>query len=321
VRSRAAKTEHSIVKARALLVVLLAAVVVAPGGTPPLTHASANWPCGKLPLASTSYSHVLWIWMENHSYEEIIGSAEAPYINSLAAQCGLAINYHNISHPSLPNYIAATSGLALGALSRFRSDCSPGRGCSTAAPSIFGQLASWKAYEESMPGRCDRSDAGDYAVRHDPPPYYTALGTCARNDVGYGQLARDLSRRQLPAFSFLTPNLIDDMHDGTIAQGDGWLRKSLPPILRSRDYRSGKLVVIVTWDEGEGGASERCARNTHDAGCHVATIVVSPSTRPGTRSATLLNHYSLLGSTERLLGVSPLAEAAAAHSMLAAFNL
>jgi hypothetical protein len=309
------------VKARALVVVLLAAVVVAPGGTPPLTHASANWPCGRLALASTSYSHVLWIWMENHSYEEIIGSAEAPYINSLAAQCGLASNYHNIGHPSLPNYIAATSGLPLGALSRFRSDCSPGRGCSTGAPSIFGQLASWKAYEESMPGRCDRSDGGAYAVRHDPPPYYTALGTCARNDVGYAQLARDLSRRQLPAFSFITPNVIDDMHDGTIAQGDGWLRSKLPPILRSSEYRGGKLVVFLTWDEGEGGASDSCASNARDAGCHVATVVVSASTRPGTRSATLLNHYSLLASTERLLGVSPLAEAARSRSMLAAFNL
>jgi phosphatidylinositol-3-phosphatase len=321
VRLRAAKTEHTIVKARALLVALLVLVVVAPGGTPPLTHASANWPCGKLPLASTSYSHVIWIWMENHSYDEIIGSAEAPYINSLAAQCGLATNYHSISHPSLPNYIAATSGLPLAGLARFRSDCNPAPGCSTAAPSIFGQLGSWKAYEESMPGRCDRSNAGDYAVRHDPPPYYTALSACARNDVGYGQLARDLARHELPAFSFLTPNLIDDMHDGTIPQGDGWLRKNLPPILRSREYRGGKLVVIVTWDEGEGGASERCATGAHDAGCHVATIVVSPSTRPGTRSATLFNHYSLLGSTERLLGVSPLAEAAAAHSMLPAFNL
>src|SRR6202035_4095598 len=106
-RLRAARTEHSIVKARALLVVLLLAVVVAPGGTPPLTKASANRPCGKLPLSSTAYKHVVWIWMENHSYEEIIGSAEAPYINSLAAQCGLATNYHNVSHPSLPNYIAA----------------------------------------------------------------------------------------------------------------------------------------------------------------------------------------------------------------------
>jgi hypothetical protein len=309
------------VKARALLAILLLAVIVAPGGRPPLTHASANWPCGRLAPSAPRYKHVIWIWMENHSYGEIIGSAEAPYINSLAGQCGLATNYHNVSHPSLPNYIAATSGLPAAGLTRFGSDCSPSPSCATPAKSLFGQLTSWKAYEESMPHRCDHKDAGEYAVRHDPPAYYPALTTCARNDVPYGQLARDLARRRLPAFSFVTPNLTDDMHDGTIAQGDDWLRTRLPLILDSTAYRSGTLVVAITWDEGQGGGSNNCAANTHDVGCHVAAIVVSPSTPPGTRSGQLFNHYSLLGSTERLLGVAPLGQAGAASSMIPAFDL
>ncbi|TMM18919.1 MAG: hypothetical protein E6F96_04430 [Actinobacteria bacterium] len=311
----------SLVTARALLAVLLAASVMGLGGQPPLTRASANRPCGRLALSATRYSHVIWIWMENHSYGEIIGSAEAPYINSLAAQCGLATNYHNISHPSLPNYIAATSGLPPAELARFRSDCSPSTGCATQARSVFDQLASWKAYEESMAGRCNRRDAGEYAVRHDPPAYYPALSTCARNDVGLGQLSRDLTHGGLAAFSFITPDLTHDMHDGTIAQGDRWLRSKLPLILGSSAYRRGTLVVVITWDEGEGGSSDDCATNTRDVGCHVATIVVSPSTRPGTRSAKLFNHYSLLGSTERLLGTGPLGAAASAASMIAAFNL
>jgi hypothetical protein len=312
-------------KARALLAVLLAAillaVILAPGGRPPLTHADAGRPCGHLALASTHYSHVLWIWMENHSYGEIIGAADAPYINSLARQCGLATNYHNIAHPSLPNYIAATSGLAPARLGAFASDCSPAPGCETAAPSIFSELPSWKAYEESMPRRCARADSGNYAVRHDPPPYYATLARCGQRDVGFGQLARDLARGALPAFSFVTPNLIDDMHDGTVAQGDAWLRANLPVLLRSSAYRAGTLVVIVTWDEGEGGSASTCAGNTRDVGCHVATIVVSPSTREGTRSPAPFSHYSLLSSSERLLGLPQLGEAAVAHSMLGAFNL
>jgi arylsulfatase A-like enzyme len=83
----------------------------------------------------------------------------------------------------------------------------------------------------------------------------------------------------------------------------------------------GTTVVIIAWDEGEGGTSSNCAANTRDAGCHVAAIVVSPSTAPGTRSSTLFNHYSLLATTERLLGVPLLGQARAAASMLAAFNL
>jgi len=261
--------------------------------------------------------------MENHSYGDIIGNtAQAPYINSLAGQCGLATNYHNVSHPSLPNYIALTSGLSGRQLKPFDPDCSPSKKCSTSAPSIFGQGETWKAYEESMPGNCAAANSGEYAVRHDPPPYYSALTGCSTFDVPYAQLATDLANNALPAFSFITPNLIDDMHDGTIAQGDAWLSANLPTILNSSEYTSGSTAVIVTWDEGAGGKTgEDCSANTTDTSCLVATIVVSPSTPVGSRSATLFNHYSLLGTTEGLLGLPALGAASSAPTMTSAFNL
>jgi hypothetical protein len=278
-------------------------------------------PCGTLALSSVHYTHVVWIWMENHSEEEIIGSGEAPYINALASACGLASNYHNISHPSLPNYIGATSGLALASLAHFGSDCNPKRKCSTPAASVFSQVTSWRAYEESMPKNCDRHNKHEYAARHNPPPYYSSLAACAANDVPHTQLANDLSQGTLPAFSFITPDLIDDMHDGSVAQGDSWLSANLPAILQSSAYRAGNVAVFVTWDEGEGGSSNDCASNASDVGCHVATIVVSPSTTAGTNSSTLFSHYSLLRSTEQLLGVPALGEAGSAPSMLSTFNL
>jgi phospholipase C len=305
----------------ALVGVLLVAVIAAIGADGAASASAATGPCGTLPLSSTHYTHVIWVWMENHSYETIIGSPEAPYINTLAGECGLATNYHSVDHPSLPNYIGGTAGLSFEALSKFTPDCSPSHKCSTSAPSIFSQVPSWKAYEESMPTNCDRKNAGEYAVRHNPPPYYTTLAECATKDVPYPQLASDLAGGTLPAFSFVTPNLIDDMHDGTIAQGNAWLQANLPTILSSSEYQSGTVALVVTWDEGEGGTANACATNTTDIGCHVATIVVSPSTAPGTRSSTLFNHYSLLGSTEQLLGVGPLGEALTANSMLTAFNL
>ena len=142
----------------------------------PQAHA-ATGPCGTLSLSSTHYQHVIWVWMENHSYDTIIGSSQAPYINGLATSCGLATNYHDISHPSLPNYIAGTSGLGLADIQQFTSDCNPSKRCSTSAPSIFSQTPSWKAYEESMPSNCFRRNSGEYAVRHKPPavlhhPFY-----------------------------------------------------------------------------------------------------------------------------------------------------
>src|SRR5262245_32234574 len=281
---------------------------------------SASGPCGALATAP-AYTHVIWVWMENHSYDTIIGSSQAPYINSLATECGLATNYHNISHPSLPNYIAATSGVGYAAIKTFKSDCSPSKHCSTPAPSIFGQGETWKAYQESMPSNCFPGNSGEYAVRHNPPPYYSTLNGCSTFDVPYTQLASDLASNTLPAFSFITPNVISDMHDGTIAQGDSWLASNLPTIFNSPEYQSGSTAVFLTWDEGEGGKATQCAANTTDVGCHVATIVISPSTQPGTTSSTLFNHYSLLGTTEQLLGLPQLGLASSFPTLTSAFGL
>ena len=296
------------------------AVTAATASSASAIRAQAASPCGTVSQAP-HYTHVIWVWMENHSYNTIIGSSQAPYINSLASECGLATNYHNITHPSLPNYVAATSGLGYAGIQQFVPDCDPSSACDTSAPSIFGQGKTWKAYEESMPSNCFRTNSGEYAVRHNPPPYYTSLKTCGSFDVPYTQLATDLAHGTLPSFSFITPNLIDDMHDGTIAQGNTWLSNNLPKIFSSSEYKSGSTAVFITWDEGEGGTATQCATNTTDVGCHVATIVISPSTKPGTKSGTLFNHYSLLGTAEQLLGLPKLGMAKSAASMVTAFNL
>jgi len=284
--------------------------------------AASTGPCGIQAKAPAHYKHVIWVWMENHSYSTIIGASAAPYINSLASQCGLATNYHNITHLSLANYVGATSGLSLQGVQEFTGDCNPSLTCDTTSASLFGQAKKWRAYEEGMPSSCDTSSSGEYAVRHNPPLYFTTLKkACPGSDVAYTKLASDLAANTLPAFAFVTPNLIDDMHDGTIAQGDSWLSTNIPTILNSSAYKSGSVVVFITWDEGEGGSSNDCATNTTDIGCHVATLVVSPSTKAGTSSASLFSHYSLLRTTEELLGLPLLGQAKTANSMKLAFNL
>ena len=179
---------------------------------------SASRPCGTQ-TKPARYRHVIWIWMENHSSSAIVGSSQAPYFNTLAKGCGLATNYHNITHPSLPNYIAATSGLSYSALHGFLPDCGPSVSCDTSAKSIFGQGETWKSYEESMPSSRDHSNSGNYAVRHNPAVYYTTMHGCSGDDVSYSHLATDLAHNQLPAFSFITPNLIDDMRRRPISAG------------------------------------------------------------------------------------------------------
>ncbi len=295
-----------------LLAALIAAAIAASGSS----AAPRTGACGWMKKPPLHYRHVIWIWMENHPFPSIVGSPDAPYINKIAAGCGLATGYQAIAHPSLPNYIAATSGSTQG----ITSDCTPDA-CPTNAPSLFGQLQSagktWRGYAESMPSNCSESDQGKYFARHNPAVYYESVSTiCAAWDVPLGSLGGGafltaLHANRLPAFSFVAPNACNDMHDCPVSAGDTWLKKWLPAILASKSYRSGGTALFVTWDEGS------------DSDNRVPTIVVSPSTRPRTRSALPFDHYSLLKTTEQLLGLGYLGQAgdAATVSMRRAFHL
>jgi hypothetical protein len=157
----------------------------------------------------------------------------------------------------------------------------------------------------ALPANCDPLDAGLYAVRHNPAAYYTNLSDCSSLDVPLAS-PPDLSAK----FTFVTPNLIDDMHDGTVQQGDTWLSTFLPSVLSSSQYQAGRTAVYITWDENDGSG-----------GNQVATLVIAPSVKPGTQSATVFNHYSLLRTSEEQLGLGLLANAATATSMRSAFGI
>jgi phosphatidylinositol-3-phosphatase len=255
---------------------------------------------------------VIWIFMENHSYSQIVSSRSAPYIGSLARGCGLATNYRAVAHPSLPNYVAATSGGTWGI-----ADDDPPPSHRLAVRSIFQQARTAASYEESMPSSCAQASSGDYAVKHNPEAYFTPIrARCNANNVplgtaSSGALLTALATGSLPAFSFVTPNVCNDMHDCPVETGDGWLKTWVPKITAGRDYLAGKTVLFVTWDENDGSRGNR-----------VATIVVSPYTAPGTRSGSPFSHYSLLRTTEELLGIRRhLGQAARAASMRSAFGL
>jgi hypothetical protein len=265
--------------------------------------AAVGDPCGQSHSVSTRPSRVVWVVMENKGYSQIIGSSDAPYINRLARSCGLATQFTAEAHPSLPNYIAMTSGSTHGVT----DDAGPSEH-QLSGSSVFSQVGgSWRALMDSMPRRCSRADSGRYAVRHNPPLYYAGLqAQCAARDVPLTN-PPDLSAR----FTFVAPDLCHDMHDCSVGTGDRWLAQWVPRILRRPEYRSGSLALFITWDEDDGSDNQ-----------HIPTLVVSSRTRRGTRSATPFNHYSLLRTAEEILGVPDLlGSAAQATSMRRAFNL
>jgi hypothetical protein len=240
--------------------------------------------------------------MENHGYSQVVGSgAGAPYINnSLIPKGTIADNFFAIEHPSLPNYIDLTAGQNGG----LTATCSPGSGCTANVPNIFKDRLeaggkTWKAYGESMPSNCATADSGQYAVRHNPPPYFSNLqgADCNAHSVPYTQLTSDFSSTTTtPSFSFVTPNVCNDMHDCSVAAGDTWLSQNMPTILNSPAFKTQKSLLVVLWDEDDSS----CCNN------RVAAIFQGPQVKVGYHSTAAYNHYSLLRTLEVSLGLSPL---------------
>ena len=240
---------------------------------------------------------------ENHSTGEVF-PAGMPYLWHLAQRYGYASDYTAITHPSLPNYLAIFSGSAF----NDPPDCGPGPGCAYPAPSVFGQALALgktaRSYEESMPQPCDHADSGEYAVRHNPWAYVPGeAAECRADDVAAGTPSRgalvsDVRAGALPTVGLITPNLINDAHDGTLAQADAWLRRWMPVLMSGPDWRRGRLAIAVTFDEGDGAND-------------VPFVLIAPGA-PGAVTGRPADHYALTRLIDQIIGARPLRRAAGA---------
>ena len=250
--------------------------------------------------------------MENHTAGSVFGASVAPFENRLKDQCGSSSTYQSVGSPSLPNYLGATSGETSGI-----TDDAPPADHPLVSDNLFRQARvaglSSRSYQEAMASPCQLASAGRYAVKHNPAAYYVGeqdRAACLRDDVALGDpangaFADDLAHDALAAFSFVTPDLCHDTHDCPVADGDQWLAQWLPSLLDSTAYRSGTTIVFIVWDEPTP----------------MPLLVVGPSVSPGVTTDEPFNHYSLLPTTEELLGLPLIGQAANATSMRTAFGL
>src|SRR3954453_8071598 len=237
------------------IVVLLTCVTLVAGawggatpraGGPDRTAAPATTAATPLCGAATTaaVAHVILIMMENTSAAR---ANALPYVTRLRHHCGVATDYHAVTHPSLGNYIALTSGAIPRAIRG--SDCSPSATCHSRHLSIFGQLAGrWRVYAQSTPSPCYTGTTSLYAVRHTAAPYYPAIRpACTRQQVRLRNLRHALAAGPLPRFSLVVPNVVDDMHNGCASCGNAFLKTWIRRIHQAPQYQDGSTVVFVTW--------------------------------------------------------------------------
>jgi acid phosphatase len=238
-------------------------------------------------------AHTVVVVMENHSYGEVVGSPRAPYINQLAGEGASFTDSRAVSHPSEPNYLALFSGSTQGITS---DSCPNTFDTPNLAAGLIAAHESFAGYVESLPaGGASVCSTGLYARKHVPWADFSNVPA---------SVTRSFSRFPvhnyglLPAVSFVIPNLCADMHDCSVATGDGWLRRNLGGYVAwARRHAS---LLILTWDENDGSA-----------GNQVPTIFVGQQVRRGS-FATPITDYSVLHTIESLYRLPPDAHAASA---------
>lgn len=264
-----------------------------------------------------SFTHVLIVVEENHSYSSVIGNSSMPYLNGLAAANGLATQYYADAHPSLPNYFELTVGEGT-SITGVEGDAFSGVVTQdNVVRALTAAGKTWKSYQEALPAVAYLGgDSGPYRQHHDPFAYLSDVRDSASEAghiVSTTQLDADIASNTLPDYSFIVPDVNDDAHDcpsgmsncsdnQKLQAADQWLSAHIGPLLTGSGFQNSLLVVV--FDEGD-------FFDLAYGGGQVAAVIVSPLAKPGYQSKTVYQHDSTLRLMLKGLGVSDLPGGAA----------
>ena len=245
----------------------------------------------QLPL----FDHVVVVVMENHSFSQIIGNANAPYINALAEQNANFTQSFAIEHPSQPNYLDLYSGSNQGV-----TDDSCPHAFNTA--NLGGQLIAanftFAGYSEGLPAAgstvCS-SGTAPYTYQRKHNPWVNFGDVPAASNQPFSAFPGDFTL--LPTVSFVVPNQCHDMHDCSVATGDAWLQANIDPYAQWAKLHNS--LMVLTWDENDSSIPNR-----------ITTIFVGAHVVPGQYAETI-NHYTVLATLEALYGLDAIGGAAA----------
>jgi hypothetical protein len=206
-----------------------------------------------------------------------------------------------IEHPSQPNYLDLFSGANQGTTGTDARPSNPAPPFTT--PNLGAELRaaalSFVGYSESLPSAGFDGDSfttvagqNQYQRKHNPWTNWV------NHPVGANQLPASANQpftsfptdfSQLPTVAIVVPNEQNDMHDGTVAQADAWLKNNLDGY--AQWARSHNSLLVVTWDEDD-----------RSAGNQIPTIFVGPMVQPGSYGQAI-NHFNVLRTLEDMYGL------------------
>ncbi len=250
------------------------------------------YPLAAAATAMPGYAHVVVVVEENHAASSIIGSKDAPFVNGLAAEGALMTRSYGVTHPSQPNYLALFAGDTFGVTS---NECPLSLGnAPNLASGLIAAGYSFGGFAESLPTSSPEvCSAGKYARKHIPWLNFSNVPASATMP-----LSAFTGNGSLPTVSFVVPDLNDDMHDGSIADADGWLSATVGGY--AQWAKANNSLLIITWDEDDEHAGNR-----------IPTILYGAGIRPGSYDQTI-NHYNVLSTIQEIYHLPKTGQAAAA---------
>jgi len=274
---------------------------------------------------SPHFAHVFIVVEENHSFNDVVGNGNMPYLNSLVSANGLAAQYYADAHPSLPNYFTLTTGEGVSITGTLGDAFDGVVTQDNVVRALTAAGKTWKCYAESLPSPGYLgTDSGAYVRRHNPFTYFSDVqnsSSQASNIVPFTQLATDMSNDAPPDYAFIVPNVNNDAHNcppgmatcsdaQKLANADQWLLKNIGPLLASSAFQNS--LLIVAFDEAED-------TDISHGGGHVAVVIISPLAKAGFQSTTFYQHESTLRLMMEGLGVTDLPGGAASAADMGEF--
>lgn len=260
------------------------------------------------PKADGGIDKILVVVVENKGFSQMQERAENVW--ALAELFGYASDFRAITHPSLPNYIAMAAGDRLGVTENGYPD-----EYKLTAPNVFTNtlLAGGTAqtFADGMGSEtCRESQNGKYVPRHNPWVYFSNdRDNCRKYVVDAAAYEPTVAAGNLANLTFLIPDNCHNAHDCAIETADKWVYKKVTAAMAGPDFRSGRLVIVVTADEDNKKEDNR-----------ILTVVIHPSLS-GKVVRSRLTLYSLHRLLAQVTHTRALGKGASAPDMAAAFGL
>lgn len=254
-------------------------------------------PRGTSRVAALPGSRVAVVVLENHGPAAVLRHG---WLARSARAGGRALEAIGEAHPAQPYFVMLTGDER--PLSDAQAVARPRK-----AANLLGQLdrhhIAWRAYMGGMPGPCfgrrsGRDVVGRYAKRHDPFLFLASIADhpadCRADVVPETRLRSDIARGRITRFTWVSPDLCQDMHSCPVAAGQRWMAGTLPPLLRSLGPRG--LLFVVADERSPAGSG----------GGRIPLVALGGDVRPHSLDRVRVDHRAMLATIEDLLGLGRL---------------